>query len=70
MVGEAMPMIEAMNLQRQPNYFGHVAPFHCFTGDFKGRTVSVVTNGKDKKYGCDNVSTTSSRDQLYHNFCC
>jgi hypothetical protein len=49
-------MITHMGLQRQPGYFGHAAPFHCFTGDYKGHVVSVVTNGKDRKYGCDNVS--------------
>lgn len=57
--GEAMPMIEHLKLERQANYFGHAAPFHCFSGEYSkgGRSykVSVVTNGKDRTYGCDNV---------------
>lgn len=54
-----MPLIEHLKLERQPNYFGHAAPFHCFSGEYsKGGSsykVSVVTNGKDRTYGCDNV---------------
>jgi hypothetical protein len=54
-----MPLIARLGLKRQANYFGHAAPFHCFSGTYgKGGAsynVSVVTNGKDRTYGCDNV---------------
>lgn len=55
--GEAMPLITQLGLKQKANYFGHAAPFHCFTGDYKGgpHKVSIVTNGKDPKFGCDNV---------------
>lgn len=56
MEGEAMPLIEKLGLERQANYFGHAAPFHCFSGPYRDEfKVAVVTNGKDKTYGCDNV---------------
>lgn len=61
MEGEAMPLIEQLGLERQANYFGHAAPFHCFSGTYKGGLkVAVVTNGKDRTYGCDNVRRVHS----------
>ena len=53
--GEAMPLIDHLGLTRQENFFGHQAPFHCFKGEFQGHQISVVTNGKDPKFKCDNV---------------
>lgn len=53
---EAMPLIDHLGLTRQENFFGHSAPFHCFKGEYHGHQISVVTNGKDRKFGCDNVS--------------
>lgn len=59
-----MPLIEHLKLERQANYFGHAAPFHCFSGEYsKGGSsykVSLVTNGKDRTYGCDNVRACAS----------
>lgn len=53
--GEAMPLITHLGLTQEANYFGHAAPFHCFKGEYKGHQVAIVTNGKDPKFGCDNV---------------
>jgi len=50
-------MVNALGLQRQHGYFHHAAPFHCFEGDHEGHKITVVTNGKDKKYGVDNVGS-------------
>ncbi len=58
-----MPLIEKLGLERQADYFGHAAPFHCFSGSYDAKEegssykVAVVTNGKDRTYGCDNVRT-------------
>lgn len=53
--GEAMPLITKLGLTQQSNYFGHAAPFHCFTGTYNNYNLAIVTNGKDRKFGCDNV---------------
>lgn len=50
-----MPLITQLGLNQQSNYFGHAAPFHCFNGEYKGCKLAIVTNGKDRKFGCDNV---------------
>ena len=50
-----MPLITHLGLTQEANYFGHAAPFHCFKGEYKGHQVAIVTNGKDPKFGCDNV---------------
>lgn len=50
-----MPLIMHLGLTQQSNYFGHAAPFHCFNGEYKGLKLAIVTNGKDRKFGCDNV---------------
>ena len=50
-----MPLIKHLGLTQQSNYFGHAAPFHCFNGEYKGYKLAIVTNGKDRKFGCDNV---------------
>jgi len=50
-----MPLITHLGLTQQSNYFGHAAPFHCFNGKYKGIKLAIVTNGKDRKFGCDNV---------------
>lgn len=50
-----MPLITHLGLTQQSNYFGHTAPFHCFNGEYKGIKLAIVTNGKDRKFGCDNV---------------
>lgn len=50
-----MPLITHLGLTQQSDYFGHAAPFHCFNGEYKGYKLAIVTNGKDRKFGCDNV---------------
>lgn len=50
-----MPLITHLGLTQQSNYFGHAAPFHCFNGEYKGLKLAIVTNGKDRMFGCDNV---------------
>jgi 5'-methylthioadenosine nucleosidase len=56
MVAEAEPFVTKMNLN--PIAAEHPgAPCVIHTGTHNGYKVSVVTNGKDKKFGVDNVGT-------------
>ncbi|GAB5030143.1 Hypothetical protein NocV09_00202760 [Nannochloropsis oceanica] len=65
MEAEAMPLITHLGLTQQSNYFGHAAPFHCFNGKYKGYKLAIVTNGKDRKFGCDNVGTVPAALATY-----
>lgn len=57
MEAEGKPYINAMNLKKVeskvPNF-----PTVFYEGEFHGGKVSVVLNGKDKRYDVDNVGTT------------
>ena len=79
MEGEASLLIEALQLTLQPHYFGHKAPFHVFQGsyntkkgtgieeggDIQSHRISLITNGKDPVYGCDNVGTVPAALATY-----
>jgi 5'-methylthioadenosine nucleosidase len=57
MEAEAQPLLTALSLSTVAPAIPN-APFQIFQGAYKGTTVSVITNGKDKRFGVDNVGTT------------
>eukprot|EP00563_Minutocellus_polymorphus_P018111 CAMPEP_0197723264 /NCGR_PEP_ID=MMETSP1434-20131217/5647_1 /TAXON_ID=265543 /ORGANISM="Minutocellus polymorphus, Strain CCMP3303" /LENGTH=250 /DNA_ID=CAMNT_0043308507 /DNA_START=120 /DNA_END=872 /DNA_ORIENTATION=- len=59
MEDEAKPFIDHLGLKADADFFPKEAPFHAFTGTYKGCEVTVVTSGKDHVHetGVDNVGT-------------
>ncbi|CAM9489627.1 unnamed protein product [Chrysoparadoxa australica] len=60
MQAEAAPMIKRFGLELDENKFPASAPCQCYSGDYKGSKVHLVTNGKCKRFGCDEVGTVSA----------
>mmetsp|Transcript_43100 Transcript_43100/g.85555 ORF Transcript_43100/g.85555 Transcript_43100/m.85555 type:complete len:249 (+) Transcript_43100:54-800(+) len=58
MEAEAKPLLDSLQLAKV-NSKVPFAPFHIFSGDYKGTNVTLVTNGKDARFNVDNVGTTS-----------
>ena len=58
MEAEAKPLLDSLHLVKQ-DVKVPFAPFHVFTGEYKGKQLTVVTNGKDSRFNVDNVGTTS-----------
>jgi 5'-methylthioadenosine nucleosidase len=56
MVAEAEPFVTKMKLNLVPSSFTG-SPCLIHTGEHNGSKISVVTNGKDRKFGVDNVGT-------------
>jgi hypothetical protein len=57
MEAEGKPYIDSHNLEKIPTKFPHL-PCAFYHGEFNGGKVTVVLNGKDKRYGIDCVGTT------------
>jgi 5'-methylthioadenosine nucleosidase len=59
MEAEAAPFVEHLGFRKNEELFPTETPFVAFSGDHKGCTVTVVTNGKDSVYdtGVDNCGT-------------
>jgi 5'-methylthioadenosine nucleosidase len=54
MEAEAMPLIEHLKLEKDPEYFPPQTPFHAWNGTYNDEHfVTVVTNGKDTVYSTD-----------------
>ena len=58
MKAEAKPLLDSLQLAKVTSKVPF-APFHIFSGDYKGTNVTLVTNGKDARFNVDNVGTTS-----------
>jgi 5'-methylthioadenosine nucleosidase len=57
MEAEGKPYIDSHNLEKIPTKFPHL-PCAFYQGEFNGGKVTVVLNGKDKRYDIDCVGTT------------
>eukprot|EP00607_Mallomonas_marina_P010044 CAMPEP_0182419650 /NCGR_PEP_ID=MMETSP1167-20130531/4058_1 /TAXON_ID=2988 /ORGANISM="Mallomonas Sp, Strain CCMP3275" /LENGTH=231 /DNA_ID=CAMNT_0024594681 /DNA_START=197 /DNA_END=892 /DNA_ORIENTATION=- len=57
MEAEAKPLIDKLKLKNR-SIVDTSAPCELYSGSYKGCAVTVVTNGKDKRFGVDNVGTT------------
>jgi len=57
MEAEARPLLDALQLSKLPSTVPFAA-FEIYQGEYKGKTVTVVTNGKDTRFNVDNVGTT------------
>lgn len=64
MEAEALPLIEKLGLKRRERLCED-APCELYCGDFKDCIVNVVTNGKDRRLGVDNVGTTPAALSVY-----
>mmetsp|Transcript_1209 Transcript_1209/g.1554 ORF Transcript_1209/g.1554 Transcript_1209/m.1554 type:complete len:252 (+) Transcript_1209:34-789(+) len=62
---EASPLIKELNLSLNKSIFHKNAPFNCYSGLYKGKNVCVVTNGRCKDYGVDNVGTVAAGISLW-----
>ncbi|CAM9560642.1 unnamed protein product [Discosporangium mesarthrocarpum] len=60
MEAEANPMIKHLGLTEKTDQFPPKAPSKCFSGTYKESTVHVVTNGKCRRFGVDNIGTDSA----------
>jgi hypothetical protein len=60
MEAEAEPLMNHLNLTKIPNKIPF-APFELHQGEYKGKQLTVVTNGKDARFKVDNVGTTSGK---------
>eukprot|EP01041_Mallomonas_annulata_P000161 gene161-272_t len=64
MEAEALPLIERLNLKNLSS-IDSTAPCELYSGEYKGCTINVVTNGKDRRFGVDNVGTTPAALSTY-----
>ncbi|CAM9318202.1 unnamed protein product [Laminaria digitata] len=60
MEAEAAPLIERLGLVENPDKFSAAAPSKCFSGNYRGATVNVVTNGKCERFGVDQIGTVAA----------
>jgi 5'-methylthioadenosine nucleosidase len=60
MEAEGKPYIESMNLKKIPSKYPEM-PSLIYQGEYNSGLVSVVLNGKDKKYEVDCVGTTPGK---------
>lgn len=68
MEGEAMPMIQRLNLEpKAPKDFGFHENFGrgVYQRDLGDKKIFLITNGKDKKYGLNRVSTQPAAVTAY-----
>ena len=54
MDAEARPLIDKLNLTKQLS-LDSSSQTELYSGEYKGCVINVVTNGKDKRFGVDNV---------------
>lgn len=64
MEAEALPLIEKLGLKHRDRLCED-APSEWYSGEFKDCMVHVVTNGKDRRLGVDNVGTTPAALSVY-----
>lgn len=64
MEAEARPLIDNLKLKKLPP-LDSTAPCELFSGEYKGCVIHVVTNGKDLRFGVDNVGTTPAALTTY-----
>lgn len=57
---EASPLIERLGLVEDPGRFSAAAPSKCFSGSYQGAAISVVTNGKCRRFGVDQIGTVAA----------
>ncbi len=60
MEAEARPLLDALQLTKLPMNVPFAA-FELYQGEYKGKILSVVTNGKDARFNVDNVGTTPGK---------
>lgn len=63
MEAEARPLLDHLQL-KQVDVKIPFAPFLVYTGDYKGKTLTVVTNGKCGRFNVDNVGTTPGKEAI------
>lgn len=57
---EANPLIERLALVEDTTKFPPAAPSKYFGGTYQGAAVHVVTNGKCKRFGVDQIGTVAA----------
>lgn len=57
---EAAPLIERLSLVEDEAKFPPTTSSKCFTGTYQGAQINVVTNGKCKRFGVDQIGTVAA----------
>ncbi len=66
MEAEARPLINALDLKRDRKFGDPTLPFEHYTGDYSETLELLVSlNGKDKRYGVDNIGTEPATLNAY-----
>lgn len=60
MEAEARPLLDSLQLQKVDVKIPF-APFVVYNGDYNGKSLTVVTNGKCGRFNVDNVGTTPGK---------